>query len=218
MCRNLLVLLSCLIAVGLGGCSEPAGTERIDDDWLREADRDVGNWLMHGRTYDEQRFSPLDQISEDNVQELGLVWSRELGTRRGLEATPLVIDGVIYTTGVWSGVYAIDAEAGDLLWTYDPKVPRSRARIVCCDVVNRGAAFYQGKVYVGTIDGRLIALDAKSGEPVWDTVTVDQSKAYSITGAPRIVKGMVLIGNAGAEAGVRGYVSAYSAELVPDGV
>ena len=206
------VLPSVLLTLILGGCGERTGTERIDDDWLREADRDTANWVMHGRTYNEQRFSPLRQISEDNVQRLGLVWSRELGTTRGLEATPLVVDGVIYTTGTWSGVYAVDAKSGDLLWTYDPKVPRSRARVICCDVVNRGVAFYRGKVFVGTIDGRLIALDATSGTPVWDTVTVGQSKAYSITGAPRIVKGMVLIGNAGAEVGVRGYISAYGAE------
>jgi quinohemoprotein ethanol dehydrogenase len=172
---------------------------------------DAADWIMYGRTYDEQRFSPLNQINEQNVSKLGLVWSRELGTTRGLEATPLVANGVIYTTGEWSVVYAIDAWTGQLLWTYDPKVPRARARKICCDVVNRGVALYHGKVYVGTLDGRLIALDAKSGTPAWDITTVDQSKPYAITGAPRIAKGMVLIGNAGAEFGVRGYLSAYDA-------
>ena len=172
---------------------------------------DAADWIMYGRTYDEQRFSPLNQINEQNVSKLGLVWSRELGTTRGLEATPLVANGVISTTGEWSVVYAIDAWTGQLLWTYDPKVPRARARKICCDVVNRGVALYHGKVYVGTLDGRLIALDAKSGTPAWDITTVDQSKPYAITGAPRIAKGMVLIGNAGAEFGVRGYLSAYDA-------
>ncbi len=201
-----------LATVLLVSCSRGDQTHSVDDDWLREAHRDTANWLMHGRTYDEQRFSPLRQINVDNVQRLGLVWSRELGTSRGLEATPLVVAGVIYTTGTWSMVYAMDAKTGELRWTYDPKVPRTRARIICCDVVNRGVAFYGNKVYVGTLDGRLIALDAVSGNPVWETVTIDQSKPYSITGAPRIVKGMVLIGNGGAEMGVRGYVSAYDAE------
>jgi quinohemoprotein ethanol dehydrogenase len=167
---------------------------------------------MYGRTNDEQRFSPLNQVNEQNVSKLGLIWSHEFGTTRGLEATPLVVNGVIYTTGEWSVVYAIDARTGRLLWTYDPKVPRARAHSICCDVVNRGVALYHGKVYAGTLDGRLVALDAKSGTPAWDITTVDQSKPYAITGAPRIAKGMVLIGNAGAEYGVRGYISAYDAE------
>ena len=194
------------------GCGQEEGIQRIDDEWLKVAHRDTANWLTHGRTYEEQRYSPLRQITEDNIQQLGLVWSRELDTNRGLEATPLVVDGVIYTTGAWSVVYAIDGKTGELLWSYDPEVPRSRARVLCCDAVNRGVAFYRGKVYVGTLDGRLIALDAASGAPVWEAATFDPARGYSITGAPRIVKGMVLIGNGGAEMGVRGYVSAYDAE------
>ncbi len=207
--RHLHLVVSLIV---LAGCGSTAPTLAIDDARLREADSDTANWLTHGRTYSEQRFSPLNQITEQNVSRLGLVWSRELDTTRGLEATPLVLDGVIYTTGPWSVVYALDARTGDLLWTYDPKVSRARARVICCDVVNRGLALYRGKVYVGTLDGRLIAIDVKSGMPVWETVTVDQAKPYSITGAPRIAKGMVVIGNGGADMGVRGYVSAYDAE------
>jgi quinohemoprotein ethanol dehydrogenase len=173
---------------------------------------DGADWTMYGRTADEQRFSPLTQINEQNIDQLGLVWSKELGSTHGLEATPLVSHGVIYTTGQWSVAYALDARNGQILWTFDPKVSRANVRTICCDTVNRGAALYHGKVYLGTLDGRLIALDAKSGNPVWDIVTVDQSKPYAITGAPRIVKGMVLIGNAGSEFGVRGYLSAYDAE------
>jgi quinohemoprotein ethanol dehydrogenase len=173
---------------------------------------DSSDWSMYGGSYNEQRFSPLKQINEENVAQLGLVWSHEFGTNRGLEATPLIVNGVLYTTVEWSVVYAMDAKAGHILWTFDPKVPRTRARIICCDVVNRGVALYHGKVYVGTLDGRLIALDAETGSPVWDVLTVDQSQPYSITGAPRIAKGMVLIGNAGSEFGVRGYISAYDAE------
>ena len=172
----------------------------------------AADWTTYGRTNDEQRFSPLDQINEQNIGQLGLQWSRELGTSRGLEATPLVSNGVIYTTGEWSVAYALDAKTGEILWTFDPKVPRARARKICCDVVNRGVALYHDKIFLGTLDGRLIALDAKTGKPLWDVVTVDQSKAYAITGAPRIAKGLVLIGNAGSEFGVRGCVSAYDAE------
>jgi quinohemoprotein ethanol dehydrogenase len=170
------------------------------------------DWTMYGRTNDEQRFSPLSEINERNIGQLGLLWDRELGTTRGLEATPLVSNGVIYTTGEWSVAYALDARTGEILWMFDPQVPRARVRTICCDVVNRGVALYNDKVYLGTLDGRLIALDAKSGKPVWDVVTVDQSKPYAITGAPRIAKGKVLIGNAGSEFGVRGYISAYEAE------
>src|SRR6266850_6434161 len=179
---------------------------------LTSADRDTGNWLMYGRTYDDHRFSPLTQINEETIARLGLMWSRELGTTRGLEATPIVENGVIYTTGSWSVVYALDAKTGDVLWTYDPAVPRARAFFICCDVVNRGVALYRGKVYVGTLDGRLIALDARSGTPVWSVLTVDPTRPYAITGYPRIARGMVIIGNAGAEYGVRGYISAYDAE------
>jgi len=173
---------------------------------------DTGDWVMYGGTADDHRYSPLDQVNEQTVSKLGLLWSRELGTTRGLEATPLVENGVIYTTGSWSAVYALDAKTGEVRWTYDPKVPRERAYFICCDVVNRGVALYNGKVYVATLDARLIALDAKSGNPVWSVLTAEGDKPYSITGYPRIAKGRVVIGNAGSEYGVRGYVSAYDAE------
>lgn len=203
MLRGTLLLFTASALLTLAACKSSNSSKTFGD---------TADWRMHGGTYDEQRFSPLKQINDQNVQKLGLVWSHEFGTNRGLEATPIVVKGVIYTTGEWSVVYALDARTGEILWTYDPKVPRSRARTICCDVVNRGVAVYQGKVYVGTLDGRLIALDAKSGSPVWDVVTVDQSQPYAITGAPRIARGMVLIGNAGAEFGVRGYISAYEGE------
>ncbi len=167
------------------------------------------NWPLHGLDHEEQRFSSLDQINEQSVSRLGLVWSRELGTTRGLEATPIVVDGVIYTTGVWSVVYAHDALTGEQLWMFDPQVPRSRARKLCCDAVNRGVAFDDGRVFVGTLDGRMIALDAGKGEVLWEAQTFDPARGYSITGAPRVAGDVVVIGNGGAEMGVRGYVSAY---------
>ena len=154
----------------------------------------------------------LKQIDEQSVGKLGLAWSYDLETLRGVEATPLVKDGVIYTTSAWSIVYAFDAKTGKLLWQYDPKVPKDHAKYVCCDVVNRGVALYKGRVYVATLDGRLIALDEKTGAPVWDVQTTPKDGSYAITAAPRIAKGRVLIGNAGAEYPVRGYVSAYDAE------
>jgi quinohemoprotein ethanol dehydrogenase len=170
------------------------------------------NWQLPGGTQNDQRFSLLKQINEQTISRLGLVWSKELATTRGLEATPLVENGIIYTTGAWSIVYAFDAKTGQAKWTYDPKVPRERAYFFCCDVVNRGVALHSGKVYVGTLDGRLIALDQDTGALVWSVQTTDATKAYSITAAPRIAKEKVVIGNAGGEYGVRGYITAYDAE------
>ncbi len=194
----------------LAGCG-PKQTV-VDDAALRAADGDAANWITYGRTYSEQRFSPLKQIDEQSVSKLGLAWSYDLETLRGVEATPLVKDGVMYTTSAWSIVYAFDAKTGKQLWTYDPKVPKDHDKYVCCDVVNRGVALYKGRVYVATLDGRLIALDAKTGATVWDVQTTPKDDSYAITAAPRIAKGRVLIGNAGAEYPVRGYVSAYDAE------
>lgn len=185
---------------------------RVDDNRLIYADKDPGNWLSYGRNYAEDRFSTLQQITADNIDQLGLVWSFDLGTKRGVEATPIVVDGILYATGPWSVVFALDAGTGKLIWSWDPDVPRRYADVACCDVVNRGVAVYKGKVYVGTLDGRLVALDAATGRLVWETVTVDQSKPYTITGAPRVVDGKVIIGNGGADFGVRGYISAYAPE------
>ncbi|MDM4769186.1 PQQ-dependent dehydrogenase, methanol/ethanol family [Solimonas sp. SE-A11] len=190
----------------------PLAAAPVDGARIQAADREPGNWMSHGRSYDEQRYSPLAKIDQANVGQLGLAWTYKLDVDRGVEATPIVVDGVMFTTGAYSIVYALDARSGKLLWKYDPKVPREWAGNGCCDVVNRGVAAWKGKVYVGSFDGRLIALDAKTGKPAWTTDTViDRNRSYTITGAPRVVKDKVIIGNGGAEMGVRGYVSAYDA-------
>ncbi|MFT5611262.1 MAG: quinohemoprotein ethanol dehydrogenase, partial [Polaribacter sp.] len=173
---------------------------------------DSSSWLSHGRTYSEQRHSPLASINKDSVSGLGLAWSYDLGTSRGIEATPIVRDGVIYVTSTWNIVHALDARSGDPLWTFDPIVDKAQGAKGCCDVVNRGVAVWGDSVFTATIDGRLISLNAKTGEKNWDVNTVDKSKPYTITGAPRIVKGKVIIGNGGAELGVRGYISAYDVD------
>src|SRR5262245_26378850 len=183
-----------------------------DNRRILDADREPGSWLTHGRTYGEQRFSPLGTLTPDSVSRLGLAWSYELRTTRGAEATPLVVDGVMYVTSSWSLVYALDAKTGKELWVFDPDVDKTLGARACCDVVNRGVAFYAGRIFVGAIDGRLIALDAKTGASLWQTWTVDRLQPYTITGAPRAANGMVFIGNGGAEYGVRGYVSAYDAK------
>ena len=213
------LVLTVLAAIG---CSAP-GNPRADalaatapaavtTARLTAADAEPGQWMSHGRTYGEQRFSPLDQITPESVGKLGLAWFADLEARRGQEATPLVVDGVLYVSTAWSRVRAYDAATGKPLWAYDPEVPGEWAVNACCDVVNRGVAVWEGKVFVGSFDGRLIALDAATGRELWDVNTIDRTKPYTITGAPRVVKGKVLIGNGGAEFGVRGYLSAYDAE------
>ena len=202
-----LLTLLCLLLGAFPGLGST-----VDEARILAADREPGGWLTHGRNYAETRESPLTGIHRDNVDRLGLAWTYDLGTRRGLEATPLVIDGTLYTTGTWSRVYALDAVTGELRWSHDPQVPRAWGLNACCDVVNRGVAAWGERIFVGTIDGRLVALDRQTGEVVWETLTIDPEKPYTITGAPRVVKGNVIIGNGGSEYGVRGYVSAYDAQ------
>ncbi|MEM7018720.1 MAG: PQQ-dependent dehydrogenase, methanol/ethanol family [Pseudomonadota bacterium] len=186
-----------------------SATAKVNAERIINADKEPGNWLAHGRTYSEQRYSPLTQINDKNVKDLGLAWYFDVDSNRGMEASPIVVDGIIYTTAAWSLVYAHEAKTGKLLWKYDPQVPKEWGVNACCDVVNRGAAVWEGKVFVGTIDGRLVALDAVTGNVIWDKLTIDKKHPYTITGAPRVVKGKVIIGNGGAEYGVRGYVTAY---------
>ncbi|QZD86736.1 PQQ-dependent dehydrogenase, methanol/ethanol family [Qipengyuania psychrotolerans] len=204
--------LAAIAAVLLASCGSGEPEGGIDAMRLVNADQDSANWISHGRTYSEQRYSPLDQVNRDTVSDLGLAWFTDLDTARGQEATPLVMDGKLYVTTAWSKVYAFDAATGEPLWSYDPEVPGETGVKVCCDVVNRGLATWGDKLFLGTLDGRLVALDRDTGTVVWEKVTVDQTKSYSITGAPRVVNGKVLIGNGGAEFGVRGYIAAYDAE------
>ena len=205
------IALTAIVTLNCGASPAPTGPAAVNTSRLLAADVEPGQWMSHGRTYDEQRFSPLDQINTESVSKLGLAWAADLESRRGQESTPLVADGVLYVSTAWSKVRAYDAATGKPLWTYDPEVPGEWAVNACCDVVNRGVALWEGKVFVGSLDGRLIALDAATGRELWDVNTIDRSKPYTITGAPRVVKGKVLIGNGGAEFGVRGYVSAYDA-------
>jgi quinohemoprotein ethanol dehydrogenase len=194
------------------GKSQRPAAASVTDAQIVNADSQPENWLTYGRTYNEQRFSPLHSIDDHNANRLGLAWYFDLDTHRGQEATPIVVDGVMYFSTAWSKVFALNAATGALLWSYDPEVPREWGAKACCDVVNRGVAVWHGKIYIGTLDGRLIALDAPTGRVVWERLTIDPHWRYTITGAPRIVKGRVVIGNGGAEFGVRGYVSAYDAQ------
>lgn len=207
----LLPALALLAAcTGTGGAAGQG--DGVTATMLVEADANEGEWLSYGRTYDEQRFSPLAAINDKTVAELGLAWSHDLDTARGQEATPLMHDGKLYVSTAWSKVLSFDAATGKLLWAYDPKVPRETLVRACCDAVNRGVALYGDKLYVGTLDGRLVALEQGTGKVVWEKTVVPNQVDYTITGAPRIAKGRVLIGSGGAEYKARGYLAAYDAE------
>ena len=189
-----------------------SATTGIDTQAIIDNAAETRNWLNYGLDYAETRHSKLTGIDTENVGELGLAWSHDMQSRRGVEATPIVVDGVMYVTASWSVVHALDAVTGEELWVYDPEVPRDYAHKGCCDVVNRGVALYEGTVFVGAYDGMLPAIDAVSGERLWVTDTIENREmSYTITGAPRVIDGRVIIGNGGAEFGVRGYVSAYDA-------
>jgi quinohemoprotein ethanol dehydrogenase len=225
------VALLCACATGQGGAgSAPAADARVqhsptpvdaptavDGAALRSIDApgNVGDWLSHGRGWDEKRFSPLDQINAENVGNLGLAWYDDLETLRGVQATPLVVDGVLYNESIYNVVTAYNGKTGEKLWTYDPQVGREWARLACCGPSSRGIAAWNGKLYIGALDGRLIAIDMKTGQEVWSTRTFEfggELDAYSITGAPRVYDGKVVIGNGGGDYGTRGFVSSYDAD------
>jgi len=205
-------LIACL---GFAGADAIAANrvDQVNERYIKENAKTGKDWPTHGFDHAETRFSPLSQVSSDNVDKLGLAWSYNLESSRGVEATPLIVDGVMYVTASWSVVHALDAKTGKKLWTYDPEVPPETGSKGCCDVVNRGVALYEGNVYVASFDGRLIAINAKTGQKVWEKNTLTNSEmSYTITGAPRVFNGNVIIGNGGAELGVRGYITAYDAK------
>ncbi len=228
--RKLSTLIAILLAGGfVAGCSQqPASNATgaasdnavatpapaLAENLVISNAQSTSQWPSYGLDYAETRFSKLKQITDANVGDLGLVWSYDLKSTRGVQATPLVIDGVMYVTASWSVVHAIDVRTGQAKWTFDPKVPGEAGRKACCDVVNRGVAYHNGKVFVGALDGRLIALDAGTGAKVWEQDTLEPAAraAATVTGAPRVFKGKVIIGNGGSELGLRGYITAYEAD------
>jgi quinohemoprotein ethanol dehydrogenase len=185
----------------------------VDDKALASLG-DGSNWLSYGRNYSEQRYSPLEQVNVESVKRLGIEWVMELPEDKQLTGTPLVVDGVMYFTGSFSVTRAVDAKTGKLLWEYDPKsIEHAGDRLVNMWDQNKGPAFWNGKVIISTIDGRLVGIDAKTGKMVWETMTIDPRRAYYITGAPKVFKGKVVIGNGGTEHdAARGYITAYDAD------
>jgi quinohemoprotein ethanol dehydrogenase len=200
-------------AAGLAACvgMQSGGSSSATDP--ANLPQNVGQWLSYGRDYNEQRFSPLTQVNVSTVSQLGLAWYGDLSERGGsYETTPLIVDGRIFVTSPWSKVYAYDAKTGRKLWKYDPHVAGEYAVKLCCGIVNRGVGFSKGKIIWGTLDGRLIAVDARTGSKVWEIQATDPKKWLSITGAPRIADGRIYIGEAGSEFEERGYLACYSAD------
>ncbi|MGE0552121.1 MAG: PQQ-dependent dehydrogenase, methanol/ethanol family [Gemmatimonadales bacterium] len=212
------------VAATLGCAPRPdasTGSSRpgwVDADRLAQSHREPEQWLTNGGGPEEQFYSRLDQIDQDNVSRLGMAWEYTARSPRGrvqhgMQGTALVVDGVMYLSGPWSIVYALDARTGAERWRYDPNVDGSYPRRGCCGVSSRGVRVWRGKVYVATVDGYLVALDAGTGTEVWRADTfVDRSRDYTITGAPHLAGNRIVVGNSGADFGVRGYVSAYDTE------
>ena len=174
---------------------------------LLQAQSDTNDWLTGGRDYRQSYYSPLTDINKRNVRQLGFAWEYDIGPKAIFESTPIVVDGVMFASGMGGAVYALDAKTGIERWRFEPKlVPTSCAG----RTTNRGVAVWQGKVYVVSVDGYLYALDADRGQVVWkvDTI-VDRSRGYTSTGSPYVANGKIVIGNAGAECDARGYVTAY---------
>ena len=215
------ICLSAVLLAALSGCGNSENASAASDTKLpanvtaarlTKAASEPSQWMTYGGNYEEHRFSGLEQINATNVKDLGLVWFADYDTNLQQTGTPLYIDGVIYVSTAWSKVYAFEARTGKQLWQYNPRTPGEQIRNVCCGIVNRGIAAWNGKIYLGTLEGKLVAIDAQTGKEAWSVLTVDPKQHYSITSAPRIAKGKVLIGNSGGEFGVRGYISSYDAE------
>ena len=211
MKRAAFLVVAC--GVSVAAALHAQAPRRVDDAMLLKPP--VEEWVSYGRDYAETHHSPLAQIDQSNVSRLGLAWSVEVGSEGKIETTPIVFNGVLYGTSTWSQIYAIDVRTGRLKWKWDPAIVRGMYEASgprpCCGPVNRGVAIYDGRVYAGLLDGRLVALDADTGAPIWAVQTTPPGSDYSITGAPRVIKGKVVIGQGGAEFGVRGFLAAYDA-------
>jgi PQQ-dependent dehydrogenase (methanol/ethanol family) len=170
-----------------------------------------GNWLVNGRDFTGKRFSPLEQITEENIGKLGLAWSLDIDSPMGLAVEPIVVDGVIYISGSLDRVYAVDAASGKMRWRVDPQVSLAAMRNSWAARTNRGVAVWEGKVFVGTGDCRMIALDAATGEQLWQSPVCVDTTRTGVTGAPQVADGMVFVGYNGSDSGVRGSVVAFDA-------
>jgi quinohemoprotein ethanol dehydrogenase len=183
----------------------------VTPERLVNADAEPGTWMTGGRDWRQAYYSPLALINKENVRTLGFAWAYDVPFQAGFQSTPILVDGIMFTSGDYGNVYAIDARTGQLRWSFAPKIDRAVLGIQCCGGVNRGVAVWRGKVYVGAVDGTLYALDAATGSAVWTVDTIyDHAHSYTSTGAPYVANELVVIGNSGAEYDARGYITAYN--------
>src|ERR1035438_8483879 len=203
--------LAMILAAWVANGQQP---RRVDDAALKNAGKTGEEWLTYGLNPSESRYSPLNQINTTNVNRLGLAWSLEIGAGGGnQEATPLISNGVIYAITNWSIVFAVDARTGKEKWRWDPEINQPAVRPkICCGIVNRGLALYDGKIFAPAIDGRLLALDALTGKPIWEARVAYPQDLYTITMAPRIANGKVIVGASGGDKPTRGFFDAYDAK------
>jgi alcohol dehydrogenase (cytochrome c) len=200
------MILRTLVLVSFLAGSLPA---QVSWDRLLHPEREPQNWLTYSGNSFAQRYSTLDQITRDNAKNLELQWVFQARSLEKFESTPLVVDGIMYVTEAPNNVVAMDAKTGAIFWVYEYR-PSADAR-PCCGAVNRGVAILGDTLYMGTIDARLIAIDAKAGRPIWNIQVGDPKLGYALTHAPLVVKDKVIVGVAGAEYGIRGFVAAYDA-------
>ena len=186
-----------------------AAWPQVSSQRLLDAAREPEQWLTYSGNYNGQRFSPLDQITRDNVSRLALQWVFQTGVRGDHETTPLVVDGVMYITTPQNHAYALDLRTGRPLWHYERTLPKDLS--ICCGPQNRGFAALGDKVFLATLDAHLVALDSKTGNIIWDVGTAEADQGYSFTLAPLAVKDKIIVGVAGGEYGVRGFIDAYDA-------
>ncbi|UCG75680.1 MAG: PQQ-dependent dehydrogenase, methanol/ethanol family [Gemmatimonadota bacterium] len=214
MLRPAWIVVMTVVAMALLGCADADRETATLVDAAALAEQGSGdNWLAYGRNFSEQRYSPLAQVNEENVSGLGVAWFVDLPNDRSLVGTPLVVDGVLYYEGSYNVLRAVDATTGELRWEHDPQVIETAGdRLRLFWDYSRGIAFWKGAVYQATMDGRLIAVDARDGSVLWSQMTVDPELPLVITGVPKVFKDKVIIGNGGTEFGpIRGYVTAYDA-------
>lgn len=213
--RALALVGFAMIVLCATGCVPKADVEKkikiksATRDVMIEANKQTDHWFTTGGQFGETHYSTLRQIDKENVKDLGFAWDYDLYTRRGIEATPIIVDGIVYASGTWGKVYAVDGKTGEEIWAFEPEVDGQIAKDACCDVVNRGVAVWDGLVYVAALDGVMYALDQKTGEVVWQAATfIDGTGRKASTGAPRIAGDIVVIGFGGADMDARGYITA----------
>jgi alcohol dehydrogenase (cytochrome c) len=206
--RNFYLNGTCLAVALLTGL---AGAARADEA-LDKAAADPNSWAMYGRGYDNTRYSPLKQITPQNVGQMKLAYSFQLGSLRSNESSPIVIGDTMYISTSWGPkyIYALDAATGQRKWTYEPEIPDDVLQYACCDVNSRGVSFADGKIFVGRLDGKLAALDAATGKELWVADVVDYKQGSVITSPPLVVKDLVITGFGGGEYGARGSLQAYN--------